>query len=128
MKYCPNCGKKNDVESKFCSNCGTEIKADNSRSSDIEDKLESINNSDQSVSFLFLHYILIPINIILPWSIVSWIGIPLTLYSRNKLNSLTKNNPDKYKNHLLWTNISLGVFIFYLLASIIRAITINFSL
>lgn len=84
----------------------------------------SARNNDQSVSVPFLHYVLIPINIIFPWSIVSWIGIPLSLYAKNQLNKLSETKRNENKNHLLWTNISLGIFIFYLFASIIRQFVI----
>jgi hypothetical protein len=70
---------------------------------------------------IFYHYFLIPINVILPWSIVSWIGIPLSIYARNRLIELKKNEVEFPKAHMLWTNISIGIFSLYLLLSILRA-------
>jgi hypothetical protein len=68
-----------------------------------------------------IHYFLVPLNVFLPWSIVSWIGIPLSLFAKNRLNSIKESGINVSKSHLLWTNISLGIFIFYLVASFIRA-------
>ena len=85
-----------------------------------DDKLELENR----IRLPFIHYILLPFNIIFPWSIVSWIGIPLSLYAKNQLNKLSETNQNEYKNQILWTNITLGVFVFYLLLSILRALTI----
>jgi hypothetical protein len=71
---------------------------------------------------IIYHYFLIPLNVVLPWSIVSWVGIPLSIFARNRLNELKVNEVDFPKAHVLWTNISLGVFAFYLVMSIARAL------
>ena len=85
-----------------------------------DDKLELENR----IRLPFIHYILIPINIIFPWSIVSWIGIPLSLYAKKQINKISETNKHEYKYEIIWTNISLGVFVFYLVLSILRALTI----
>lgn len=70
---------------------------------------------------ILYHYFLIPVNIILPWSIVSWVGIPLSFYARKRLQQLKSSSVEFPKAHEIWTNIALGLFIVYFLLSVARA-------
>lgn len=81
------------------------------------------HNSDEVI---WLHYLLVVLNVFLPWSIVSWIGIPLSLYAKDRLTLLEWKNLPFNVNHKLYTNIALGVFIFFLSMSILRFIVYEF--
>lgn len=70
---------------------------------------------------ILFHYFLIPINVFLPWSVVSWVGIALSYYARNRLLELKSSYVAFPKAHESWTNIALGVFIIYFLLSVARA-------
>lgn len=126
-------GEKNFEKIWNCLTENSEIEPLNFNNKSIRHDIESVNNirvnkvnenSDIKLSVPFIHYILLPINVFFPWSIVSWIGIPLSVYAKNQLNNLSKTNQIAYKNEVLWTNITLGVFVFYLLLSVLRALTI----
>ena len=126
-------GEKNFEKIWNCLTENSEIEPLNFNNKSIRHDIESVNNirvnkvnenSDIKLSVPFIHYILLPINVFFPWSIVSWIGIPLSVYAKNQLNNLSKTNQNAYKNEVLWTNITLGVFVFYLLLSVLRALTI----
>jgi hypothetical protein len=137
--FCSKCGTELIQEAKYCSNCGNVLsKVVLDKINTLESETKTISNSEFLTidsgtnqppeselreSVPIIHYILVPLNIVLPWSIVSWIGIPLTLYAKNRLGKLIDS--EKYKKHFIWTNISLGIFIFYLSISIIRAIVLN---
>lgn len=126
-------GEKNFKKIWNCLTENPDIEPLNFNNKSISHDIESVNNirvnqvsenSDINSSAPFIHYILLPINVFFPWSIVSWIGIPISLYAKNQLNNLNKTNQNAYKNEILWTNITLGVFVFYLLLSVLRALTI----
>lgn len=128
-------GEKNFEKIWNCLTENLEIEPLNVNNKSISHTIESVNNSgvDQvnensniKLSVPFIHYIFIPINVLFPGSIISWIGVPLTLNAKNQLNNLSKTNQNDYKNQILWTNITLGVFVFYLLLSVLRALTIWF--
>ena len=126
-------GEKNFEKIWNCLTENSEIEPLNLNNKSIRHDIESVNNirvnkvnenSDIKLSVPFIHYILLPVNVFFPWSIVSWIGIPLSVYAKNQLNNLSKTNQNAYKNEVLWTNITLGVFVFYLILSVLRALTI----
>ena len=94
---------------------------DNQTNSLINNDSDNLESDISKQRALIIHYFLIPLNVFLPWSIVSWVGIPLSLYARNRLKNLKERGLTVSKSHIIWTNISIGVFVFYLLVSIIRA-------
>ena len=126
-------GEKNFEKIWNCLTENSDIEPLNFNNKSISHANESVNNirvnqvnenSDIKLGVPFIHYILLPINVFFPWSIVSWIGIPLSLYAKNQLRNLSKTNQNAYKNEMLLTNITIGVFIFYLLLSVLRILTI----
>jgi hypothetical protein len=125
--YCSNCGSRIRVDDVFCSNCGIKNESFVSQNETDIKKVsivseDSNSNSDLLIKTPFIvHYFLVPLNVFLPWSIISWIGIPLSLFAKSRLNVIKESGTIVSKSHILWTNISLGIFIFYLVASVIRA-------
>lgn len=87
----------------------------------------TFNVDHSSNEIMWLQYLLAVLNIFLPWTIVSWIGIPLSLYAKDRLLILEWKNVTFNVNHKLYTNIALGVFIFFLSMSILRFILIFIS-
>jgi hypothetical protein len=78
------------------------------------------NVEHNSNEVIWIHYVLAVINVFLPWSIVSWIGIPLSLYAKDRLALLEYKNVNFNLSHKLYTTIALGVFILYFSLSVIR--------
>jgi len=94
--------------------------------SESSNELEELTGNDLrenkiNLKPIIFHYFLLPINVFLPWSIVSWVGIPLAIYARNRLDELRTNEIEFPKAHVAWTNIAIGVFVFYLLISLLRS-------
>jgi hypothetical protein len=119
---------KNQSEEKMNAEIVNEFVPNHIETNDNEVNLDSENLKSESELLIknpfVVHYFMVPLNIFFPWSIVSWIGIPLSLYAKNRLKNIKGNGFTVSKSHIIWTNISLGIFIFYLLASFMRAVVV----
>lgn len=94
-------------------------------SNEVEELTENnLKDDNMKLKPIILHYFLLPINFFLPWSIVSWVGIPLAIYARNRLEQLKTNEIEFPKAHVAWTNIAIGVFVFYLVMSLLRSLIV----
>lgn len=94
-------------------------------SNEVEELTENnLKYDNMKLKPIILHYFLLPINFFLPWSIVSWVGIPLAIYARNRLEQLKTNEIEFPKAHVAWTNIAIGVFVFYLVMSLLRSLIV----
>jgi hypothetical protein len=80
----------------------------------------TFNVEHNSEEIIWVHYLLAGLNIFLPWSIISWINVPLSLYAKDRLSILKWKQKSFNPNHNLYTNIALGIAIFYLVMSALR--------